>query len=146
MVDRPKRRVAIAAGLMLALLATGASADVVVVASADSPLESLTPRQLADVFLGRRDRLPGGHPIAPVEQSGSSPARETFYRDYLGRSAAQVQAHWSKLVFTGRGRPPRSAKDDAGVAEIVADDPHAIGYLDRRFVDERLRVVRIEPG
>jgi hypothetical protein len=54
-----------------------------------------------------------------------------------------MKAHWSKIIFTGRGRPPAEAADDAAVRDIVAGDPRAIGYIDASLVDSRLRVVRV---
>lgn len=140
-----KRNRTIAAGLLLILGAPAVLAEVVVTTSADGPLDSLTQAQLADIYLGRQHHLPGGQSVVPIDQAESAGARETFYGRYLGRSEAQIKAHWSKLVFTGRGRPPKSVEDGAAMAEFLAQHPEAIGYLDRSLVNDELRIVEIEP-
>lgn len=47
-------------------------------------------------------------------------------------------------MFTGRGRPPRAVDSGAEMADLVAANPRAIGYLAPELVDERLRIVTIE--
>ncbi len=138
------RRCTIAAALA-ALLASPVAAEVVVVVAQDSPIEALTTQQLADIYLGRRDHLVSGQAVEPIDQTEHSQAYSGFYTEYLDRTPAQIKAYWSKLVFTGRGRPPRAARGGRTVADWVARNPRAVGYLDRALVDRRLRVVAVEP-
>jgi hypothetical protein len=58
--------------------------------------------------------------------------------------SARIKAHWSKVLFTGRGSPPRALADSDQVRRLVAADPSTIGYLERSRVDASLKVVRIE--
>lgn len=131
-------------GLALALVLSPATADVVVVVSAQSPVSSLSRAELADIFLGRLSRLPTGDPVVPIDQAERTAAYNEFYSVYVGQTAAQVKAHWSRLIFTGRGRPPQSVASGADAAEIVASNPNAIAYVSSDVVDERLRIVTIE--
>jgi ABC-type phosphate transport system substrate-binding protein len=124
--------------------ADSGSPEVVVVVAAGQPVETLARTELADIFLGRASRFPDGRPAVPIDQREGSPARAVFYTAFLGRSAAQMKAHWSKIVFTGRGSPPREAPDGAAVRQLIAEDPQAIGYLDRDLVDASLRIVGVE--
>lgn len=123
----------------------GAADDtVVVVVSAENPLTEISRRHLADLYLGRTSRFPNGEAAEPIDQGSASPARAAFYQSYLGRTPAQIKAHWSKIVFTGRGRPPRDVPSCVEVRELVAGDVHAIGYVERRKVDRSVRVLRVE--
>lgn len=133
-----------ACALLLSLAAGAAHAEVVVVVSADNPVEALSRAQLTDIYLGRLNRFPNGDPVVPIDQRESSPAHDEFYSQYLGQSPAQIKAHWSRLIFTGRGQPPRAVPGDDAAAELVAENPNAIGYLDSTLVDNRLRIVSIE--
>ena len=131
--------------MALALLAApqgeSAAQDVVAVVSAKSPVTSLSAAQLADIFLGKTARFPDGTPAVPIDLADDSPMRERFYARYTGKSPAQLKAHWAKIIFTGRGQPPRQVAGSAEAKKAVADDPQAIGYLDSRLVDSQLRVL-----
>jgi ABC-type phosphate transport system substrate-binding protein len=121
-------------------MAAGAQ-DVVAVVSAKSPITALTANQVADIFLGKTAHFPDGTPAVPIDLSEDSSEREKFYTQFTGKSPAQVKAHWSKIIFTGRGQPPRQASTSAEARKIVAENPHAIGYIDNSAVDRSVRVL-----
>jgi ABC-type phosphate transport system substrate-binding protein len=126
-----------------AALAAAASDEIVVVVSAGNPATEISRRHLADLYLGRTTRFANGEAAEPVDQRSGSKARDAFYERYIGRSAAEIKAHWSKIIFTGRGRPPREERDCTAVKRYVADHPGAIGYIERSRVDDSVRVVRV---
>jgi ABC-type phosphate transport system substrate-binding protein len=119
-----------------------ADIDVVVVASAKSRITMLSAGDIADLYLGRLTRLPDGTVAVPLDQTEGSPTREQFYREFTGKSPAQVKALWSKLIFTGRGRPPRALASDAEVLRALRENPDAIGYVRRSSVDATARILR----
>jgi len=128
--------------LVLLVLPPGAlSAEVVAVVSARSPITALDSGQVADIFLGKTSRFPDGSQAVPIDQDEDSPARERFYAQFTGKSPAQVKAHWSKIIFTGRGQPPRQPGSAEAVRRAIADNPRAIGYLDTAQVDSSVRVL-----
>lgn len=121
-----------------------ATDSVVVVVSSQSPVTRVTYNQLADIYMGRPTRLADGPAVVPVDQRSGSQARASFYRAYLGRTEAQMKAHWSQIIFTGRGRPPAEARTHEEVRTMVAANPRAVGYIDPSFVDASVRVLRVE--
>lgn len=121
----------------------GAAAEVVVVVPATSRVAGLTQHQLADIFLGKTTRFPHGGLAAPIDQPEGSAARDEFYLAFAGKSAAQLNAHWSKLVFTGRGRPPPVAGGLAALKRQFAENPDAIGYLEEHLVDDSMKKVSL---
>ncbi|MEX2500446.1 MAG: phosphate ABC transporter substrate-binding protein [Wenzhouxiangellaceae bacterium] len=121
-----------------------ALADVVVVVARENPVTTLTHAQLADIYLGRLSRFPNGGSVVPIDQKEGADVRAEFYSEYLGRSPAQIKAHWSKLIFTGRGQPPRSVADGPAMIEFIAEHPDAIGYMDSDHVNDDVRIVSIE--
>lgn len=137
------RRLLAASLLVVGFDAVPAAAqDVVPVVSAKSPVTTLNAGQVADIFLGKTARFPDGTQAVPIDLEEDSPQRERFYAQYTGKSPAQVKAHWSKLVFTGRGQPPRAVGSSAEARKLIADNPNAIGYIDSNQVDASVRVVK----
>jgi ABC-type phosphate transport system substrate-binding protein len=115
--------------------------DVVPVVSAKSSVTALNAAQVADIFLGKTSRFPDGSPAVPIDLAEDVPERDRFYAQYTGKSAAQLKAHWSKIIFTGRGQPPRQVESGREMKRAVADNPNAIGYIDPRLVDSSVRVL-----
>jgi hypothetical protein len=137
----PPFRCAIALALALcAALAGIARSDVVAVVSVKSTITMLDKSQATDIFLGRATHFPGGATATPIDQEGHL-IREEFYMMLADQSPAQIHAYWSRIVFTGRGRPPQQVLDGIALKKILATDPTAIGYIDARDVDDSVRVL-----
>lgn len=117
-----------------------ARGEAVAVVSARAPV-SLSGSQIADIFLGRSTRLPDGRVAVPVDQAEESALRDQFYARYTGKSAAQVKAHWAKIIFTGRGQPPRQVANSVEAKNFVIGNPGAIAYIDSALVDGSVRVI-----
>jgi ABC-type phosphate transport system substrate-binding protein len=115
--------------------------EVVAVVSAKSPINALTANQVADIFLGKTAHFPDGTPAVPIDLNEDSSEREKFYAQFTGKSPAQVKAYWSKIIFTGRGQPPRQASSSVEARKIVAENPNAIGYIDSSAVDRSVKVL-----
>ena len=131
----------LAAALLALACMTSQAADLVVIVSAHSAVETLAPEQVAAIFLGQSARFPGGAIATAVDQPLGSEERRQFYLRVAGKTPALLKAHWSKMVFTGRGQPPRELQDSAAVRRAVADDPGLIGYIDREALDPSVRQV-----
>ncbi len=116
--------------LLVALLwAGGAQADIAVIVHADNPVQSLSARQTAELYLGRVRTFDTGQYAVVVDQGRDDPLRGRFFKDVSGMSIGQVTAYWSRLQFTGQVQPPRSLDGDAAVLDFVRRHPAAIGYV-----------------
>ena len=123
--------------LLASALSAAAGAETVVVVSAKSAVATLSKEQVADLFVGKTQQL-GGASAALVDQAE---LKEDFYTKATGRNAAQIKATWAKLLFTGKGNPPKEVSGNAEVKKFVAGNPAAIGYIDKAAVDGSVKVV-----
>lgn len=131
----------LAAGCLVWAGVCAAQAQVAVVVNPKSPVSSATGDQVASIFLGKSNQLPGGGTAQPVDQPESSAVREQFYSKATGKSAAQVKAAWSRLVFSGKATPPKELPNSAEVKKFVAANAEAIGYIEKSAVDGSVKVV-----
>jgi ABC-type phosphate transport system substrate-binding protein len=118
-------------------------ADEVAVVSAKSAVTTLTKTQLVDIFLGKAARFPDGSQAVPVDQSEGSLVRDEFYAKIAGKSAPQMKAYWSRIIFTGRGQPPKVVSSSNELKKLVVANPGTIGYIDPKLIDETLKVVTV---
>ena len=93
------------------------------------------------LFLGRASSFADGSKATPLNLAEGQVSRDEFDSKVLNRSSAQLKAYWSKLVFTGKGTPPKELADDAAVKAAVAADSSAIGYISSASVDGSVKVV-----
>jgi hypothetical protein len=52
-----------------------------------------------------------------------------------------MKEDWSKVIFTGRGRPPEELPNSVEVKKRISESPAAIGYIELNMVDPSVRVV-----
>jgi ABC-type phosphate transport system substrate-binding protein len=125
----------------LALAAASAQAEIVVIVNPKNPAASMTAEQVSALFLGSATTFPDGGAAALADQPEAAGIRGDFYQKATGRSAAQVKATWARIVFTGKGAPPKELKSEAEVKAFVANDPKAIGYVNSSAVDGSVKAV-----
>ena len=129
-------------GLFL-LPVRAAGAELVVIVSAKSTVEALRREQVTDIFLGRVAEFTDGADAVALDQSIGSPLRDEFYTKLTNKTPSLVKAYWTKMIFTGRGLPPKEIPNSLAVRRLVADNPAMIGYIDRNTLDASVRAVLV---
>ncbi|MGB3623540.1 MAG: phosphate ABC transporter substrate-binding protein [Ketobacter sp.] len=136
-----KTQIGRALGAVGFLIAAGfASAEVVVVVNSASAVQQASASEIQQVYLGKRNDI-GGASLTPVDVSEGSEIRTIFYDKVIDKDPAQLNAYWSRLIFTGKGIPPKQYFDEAEVVEVILENEDSIGYIDAAGVTEGLRVI-----
>ncbi len=119
--------------LLLAAAAGPALADgpgFQVIVNASNPADSITRRQLSDMFLKKVTHWPDGLTVEPVEPPERSLTRAYFLSDVMGgKSALALKTFWQKRVFSGRDTPPVEKGSDEEVVAFVRANRGAVGYV-----------------
>lgn len=116
----------------------GGPDDLLLVTNAQSGVETISKNDLINLYMGRYRQLPGGVRALPVDLEG---IKEQFYRLLLDKNLSEINSYWARLVFSGRATPPLQLFSTADVVEFIANNKGAIGYLYRKDVDSRLKVI-----
>lgn len=123
------------------LLLTGfAQAGIVVVVSKNSDLGGLTRNEVRQIFNGQLNRV-GEISVKPLDLPVAASQREVFYQQVIGKSVEQMKSYWARMIFTGRGMPPREVSSDREMTLLVGSDRKFIGYMDEADVTSDLKVV-----
>lgn len=126
--------------------AVSAQADIAVIVHATNPVQHMTSRQVAELYLGRTRTFDSGQYAVVIDRGREDPLRGRFFKDISGLSAGQVTAYWSRLQFTGQVQPPQSLQGDAAVLEFVRRNPAAIGYVNASdTADAKVKTVLVLP-
>ncbi|MCX7067022.1 MAG: hypothetical protein NTW85_04955 [Methylococcales bacterium] len=126
--------------VFLFLFATTTQAEIIVIGNLKNNLQSLNFIQVEDIFMGRSRSLPNGRIALPIDQATLRPE---FYQKLIARPLEQINAYWARIMFTGQASPPTIVADDNAVITIVNENKDAVGYIDRKNLDHRVRILLI---
>jgi ABC-type phosphate transport system substrate-binding protein len=122
------------------LLHTSALSQVAVVVHPQSPLSTISQQEATNLFLGKTNQISGAEANL-LDLPESHPARALFYEGITGKSLSQVKATWARLTFTGKAFPPQQFPNANAIKKAIAADPKAIGYIDKKDIDDSVKVV-----
>ena len=111
-----------------------AKADIAIIVHPANQNIKMTRSDIQEIFLGVRKSLPNGVLVTPIDQPQSKPIRQVFYQLVAGKTAVQMDTYWGRIVFTGKGAPPKTLPDNTNVSQKIAADKNAIGYVDAATV------------
>ncbi|MCX7220384.1 MAG: hypothetical protein NTY70_16090 [Burkholderiales bacterium] len=124
---------------VLSMITLPALAELVIVVNPQNQATRMTSAQASQFFLG------GSVMFTPLEQADGSAIRGEFYKKVLEKEPSQVQAIWAKIVFTGKGKPPKEYKSSAEVKKAISENVNAIGYIEKSAVDDSVKVIATIP-
>lgn len=119
---------AVLAGVMFALPAAAGDSFVVVVHK-DNPVESISRKELSDIFLKVSSRFTDGSVAVPVDLGEASSTRAAFSKAVHKRTVRAVKWYWQKRRFAVGGSAPGQATSEANLLRFVSTKPGAIGYV-----------------
>lgn len=113
-----------------------------VIVHEDVEEQSLSRKQISDMFLRRKQTWADGLEVRPAELAPTARTRELFSEAVHGRPATAVKSYWLRAVFSGRESPPPEFDTDAEVIDFVRRTPGAIGYVGANTrVDAGVRIL-----
>lgn len=118
-----------------------ALAELVVVVNARSGVAVMTRNEITNIFFGRYRQFFNGVEAQPVDLVDTHPDRARFYRGLVGKDLSDVNAYWSRQVFSGRMQPPAKVATPDEVLKWVASHQGGIGFIELSKADARVRVV-----
>lgn len=116
-------------------------AELVVVVNARCGVAAMTRNEVINIFFGRNRQYFNGTEAQPVDLSDSHPDRSRFYALLVGKDLSEINAYWSRQVFSGRMQPPAKVGSAEEVLKWVVAHPGGIGFVDLAKADARVRVV-----
>jgi len=102
---------------------------------------SLQADEIAKLYLGKSKKFSNGQSAIALDRSEGSELRIKFLESTVGKDESQMKSYWSRLIFTGKGIPPKVVETDAEVKDLVSRNPDTIGYIDAGAVDDTVKVV-----
>ncbi len=136
---------------MLALLSNTAVAQtaesantIVLVAHPSVGAQAINRDTTRAMFAMRQRTWPNGQAAQIFVLPNRDPVHTRFAKEQLGVYPHQLQLAWDRMVFSGMGQAPNRVRNQEEMREQVAGTPGALGYLEREYLDESVRVISME--
>jgi ABC-type phosphate transport system substrate-binding protein len=106
--------------------ATGASfAELAIVGNPDIEVDSITPQQIKQLYLGRIATVN----MTKIELVDCSSLQAEFLEKFVEKTLKAYNKIWIKKIFAEGATPPLILKDENEVVEYVKKTKNAIAYL-----------------
>ena len=116
---------------------------IAIVVAKSSKIEAISKRELVDVYMGRFDVLESGHKVQPVDYENGSTLRTMFYKTLVNKSERQINAYWSRLIFSGRAKPPVQVASPEESLNFLLSNQSAMSYIPVNRVSEEMKIVLV---
>jgi hypothetical protein len=116
-------------------------AELAVVVNARCGVAAMTRNEVINLFFGRTRQFFNGIEAQPVDMLDAHPDRARFYNGLVGKDLSEINAYWSRQVFSGRMQPPVKVGSQEEVLKWVVSHPGGIGFIELSKADARVRVV-----
>jgi len=116
--------------------------ELVIIANDSVVVDRLGRGTISDIYLGNKTRWDNGAAIRVVMLKRGG-AHETFVRDIVGVTPAQLKKLWKKAIFTGTGTPPKVLQTEADLVAFVAGTRGAVGYVNASTPHGEVKVISI---
>ncbi len=126
--------------LTFLFISSVAMAEVAVIVH-PSNSDAISQGDISKIYLGKIKKFPGGKQALPLDKSEGEALRVQFLDKVVKKSEQQMKSYWSRLIFTGKGVPPKILSSDAEIVETVSRNPDAIGYVDSSSVNDSVKVI-----
>ena len=130
------------AGFLLPLVSVGAeTSPFKIIVNAANPVGEMDRMEIADFYLNKSTHWPNGIEVLPVICTDPGAFQKEFLESVLGMDSSRFKTYWAKLIFAGRGLPPREMEDANGVVQFVKANPGAIAFVSDATNVEAVKVL-----
>ncbi len=125
--------------IVLLAVTAPASADVAVIVHPTNQ-STVSDTDIKNFYLGRQKTFSSGETAILLSLEEGDSNRSEFNNKVLGKTDAQLKAFWSKVLFTGKGTPPKDISHEE-MLKLVATNPNMIGFVDASAVTPDVKVI-----
>ena len=118
-----------------------AQADLVVIANPQSGIEKLSKDEVINLYMGRNRKLASGINAMPLDLTAANTEKAKFYALLVNKNLPEINSYWARLMFSGQGSPPMQIESVDEVLDIVSSNKAAIGYIERKKLDKRVKMI-----
>ena len=119
--------------ILILLLISSINADSIIIKTQHCSFESLEEKQIKYIFLGKLTNL-NNQTVTPIN-SNNEKTDSDFTEKYLRKSPSKVRTYWTRMLFTGKAKPPISIDIQKDTNQLLLQNKCFITYTDNHIID-----------
>jgi len=129
---------------MILVMATSVAlaADIVIITNKSNPVDSVSAKDVKNIYLGKMVTWSDGSRIEPISQSDSA-LTNVLVKKYVRKSPQQYFLYWQNAVFTGKGTPPFEVDSDVQMKKMVAAKRGSVGFVSAGSLDSSVKQLNV---
>ncbi len=137
-----KKQIVLALCAILFAASAAHAEDLIVIANKNVTITSGLVR-VTEYISGKTLKWPDGKRIKMVvlREGGT---HKTFLNEMLGKSTSAFDSHWKQVIFTGKGRPPKTADYEEEIVQYVSATDGAIGYIGSGTAHADVKMIEVK--
>lgn len=133
--------VLVCAALMAGAWPAQALDGAVVIANNDVQTDTISAAALKDIYTGKTKYWPDGESVVIVVLAGQTDAA---LAEVSGMEASQFRTFWQRMVFSGRGQPPKKVTDTAALVALIAATKGAIAIVPAETALKGVKILEVK--
>ena len=125
--------------LILFFTLTLQAEDIVVVVSSKFQSNTLQESDVKRIFLAKTNHI-NNKRINVIELKNAS-YKEIFYKKISNKTQSQLRAYWSRLIFTGKAKPPKQVTSVDLLLKNMSKNESIITYLPISMVTDEMKIL-----
>lgn len=93
--------------------------------------KTLKKEELKSLYLGYELYI-NGEKIHLTHLEANNSATEIFLKDIVGMSYREFSAYWRRKLFSGKGMPPKTFKEESEMINFIKKNESSIGVLPKK--------------
>jgi hypothetical protein len=130
----------IRAGIIVSTMGCSSVNAAEIVVNQTVPSKQYTLADIRAVFMMRQRFWPNGEQIKVFTLSDSDLLHKDFVKNNLNMFPHQLRRIWDRMLFSGTGAIPVQLDSEQEMIDKIANTPYAIGYLNNRPDNEKIRL------
>lgn len=114
--------------------------NLAVIVSKDSSITNIEKKELSKIFLAKTRTFQNNEKALAVE-SINKEYQTKFYKEVCNKNEKQLKKYWAKMIFTGRGQPPKKIKTFEELLIFIQNNKNAISYIPFEYVNSNIKIV-----
>lgn len=101
----------------------------VVIANSSVPVDAISATALKDIYIGKTTYWQDGQSVVIAVLADPTRDMDLELRNFSGMDASHFETFWERMVFSGRGKLPKTASDISALLALVASTKGSIAVV-----------------